>query len=150
MVTSMTYSNTLPRQYLRYDFTYEEQRHRGRIVLDEESSPNLTIFFDEHNLEMTFVKRIRHKGAKIILNIVLDDDANKEPFKVVTSAWVCVYKDDNLIASFEPNCWLYIDEENESHNTCKGTFYVENPNDRGCELCANQHRCRRKMKSRFS
>lgn len=137
----MTEKNKLPLQYLKYDFMYEKQRHRGRIVLDEDSVPNLTMMYDDHDLEVTWVKRIRHKGAKIELNIVLDDDANGEPNKVTASACVCVYKDGNLIASFEPDCWSYTDEEEESHNTCKGTFYEENLAGRGCKICENPEKC---------
>lgn len=149
----MVNNNTLPQQYLKYDFAYEGQRHRGCIILDEESTSNLTMMYDDHDLEVTWVKRIRHKGVQIELNIVLDDDVNGDPHRVTTSAWVCVYKDCNLIASFEPDCWLYTDEEDESHNTCKGTFYEENLAGRGCKICDNPEKCRRKVwepKSQFN
>lgn len=143
----MTEKNKLPQQHLKYDFAYEGQRYRGCIILDEESTSDLTMMYDDHDLEVTWVKRIRHKWAKIELNIVLDDDANGEQNKVAASAWVCVYKDCNLIASFEPDCWFYTDEEDESHNTCKGTFYEENPAGRGCRLCDNPEKCGRNMNS---
>lgn len=132
-------------QYLKYYFTYEEQQHRGCITLDEDTTSNLSMIYDDHDLEVTWMKRIRHKGANIELNIVLDDDANGDPDKVVASAWVCVYKDGNLLASFEPDCWSYIDEEDRTHNTCKGTFYKENPAGRGCRLCDNPEKCVRKL-----
>lgn len=149
----MVKKNTLPQQYLKYDFKYEGQRHRGSIVLDEGTTPNLTMMYDDHDLEVTWVKRIRHKGVKIELNIVLDDDANKDPNRMTASAWVCVYKDGKLIASFEPDCWLYTDEEEYSHNTCKGIFYEDNPAGRGCILCDNPEKCRKKyrnFKSQFN
>lgn len=141
----MEINSTIKQQYLKYDFIYEDRRHRGCIILDEDSTPNLTMMYDDHNLEVTWVKRIRHKGVKIEQNIVLDDDANGDPYRVTASAWVCVYKDDMLIASFEPDCWSYKDEEVESHNTCKGTFYEENPAGRGCKICDNPEKCRRKV-----
>lgn len=131
----MTEKNKLPLQYLKYGFAYEGQRHRGCIKLDEESTSNLTMMYDDHDLEVTWVKRIRHKSVKIELNIVLDDDANGDPNKVVASAWVCVYKDGNLITSFEPDCWSYKDDQDESHNTCRGTFYEKNPANFDCEIC---------------
>lgn len=143
----MAINYLLQRQYLMYDFTYEEQRHRGCIILDEDTTPNLTMIYDDHDLEVTWIKRIRHKGAKIELNIVLDDDVEGDPNKVVASAWVCVYKDGNLIISFEPDCWSYMDKEDESHNTCKGIFYEDNVGH-GCRLCANPAKCRKKYRSK--
>lgn len=140
----MTEKNTLPLQYLKYDFTYVEQRHRGCIILDEDSTPDLTMMYDDHNLEVTWIKHISHKDVKIELNIVLDDDANGDPYRVTASAWVCVHKEGNLIASFEPDCWSYMDEKNRMHNTCKGTFY-EDSAGRSCKLCANPAKCRRKV-----
>ena len=136
----------LPNKWLKYEFTYQGQKHRGRILLDEESTPNLVMMYDDHDLEVTWIKRISNKGVKIELNITIADDWNemKNLWKVVASAWVCVYKGKTMIASFEPDCWSYIDEEDVSNNTCKGSFYEENTAGRGCTLCNNPHRCRRK------
>lgn len=111
------------KQYLKYDFSFNGRRHAGRFLLDEDSTPNLSAMYDDHALEMTYIKDIRHKGATIRLNITLDDDAYKDPNRVVASAWVNVYQNKDLIASFEPDHWSYTDEADASHNTCKETFY---------------------------
>lgn len=134
-----------PNQYLVYDFTYEGQRHRGKVLLDEDT-PNLNLMYDDHDLEDIWFKCIQHKGCKIELNITIANDWNEMENlgKVVASAWVCVYKKDNLIASFEPDCWSYIDEEDESNNTCKGTFYKKKLTNHGCKLCDNPKKCKRR------
>ena len=133
-------------QYLVYDFTYEGQQHRSKVLLDEDTS-NLFMMYDDHDLEDIWVRVIRHKGFKIELNITIADDWNEmeELGKVIASAWVCVYKNGKMIDSFEPDCWLYIDEEEESHITCKGTFYVENLADHGCKICSNPDKCKRRL-----
>lgn len=133
----------IPNQHLVYDFTYEGQRHKGKITLDEDAS-NLYMMYDDHDIEITWVKRIRHKGKHLELSIVVNDDAYDEnEGKVVASAWVCAYIKGKLIESFEPECWSYIDEEDESHNTSKETFYSYNPNGHVCELC-DTHKCKRR------
>lgn len=115
--------NKLPRQYLNYNFTFENRRHKGRFSLDEDSTPNLRSLYDDRNLEVTYLKRIHHNGSRIELSIVLDDDAYKNPGSVAASAWVSVYRKGVSVASFEPDHWSYTDEADASHNTCKETFY---------------------------
>lgn len=144
----MANKKILPQQYLKYDFTYEDQRHIGCIILEECSTPSLTMMYNDHDLEVTWLKHIHHKGAEIELNIVLDDDVDGDPNKVVASALVCVYKDRKLQVAFEPECWSYTDEQDESHNTCKGTFYEVNAG-RGCKLCTNPEKCRRKYRRKL-
>lgn len=140
----MVEQNKFQNQYLVYDFTYEDQRHKGKITLDEDT-PNLNMMYDDHDIEITWVKRIRHKGKHLELSIVVNDNAYDEnEGKVVASAWVCAYIKGQQIESFEPQCWLYIDEEYESHNTCKGTFYSVNLTCCVCKLCDNLDKCKRK------
>lgn len=116
----------IPNQYLVYDFTYEGQRHKGKVKLDEDT-PNLYMMYDDHDIEITWVKRIRHKGRYLELSIVLDDDAyDVNEGKVVASAWVCVYAlndKQHVIEQFEPEYWSYIDEVNSGNNVSKDTFY---------------------------
>lgn len=111
-------------QYLVYDFTYEGVRHKGKVVLDEDT-PNVYLMYDDHDLEDIWFNIIRHKEYKIELNITIANDWNniKDVGKEIASAWACVYKDDRLIESFEPDWWEYIDEENEENNVNKVTFY---------------------------
>lgn len=144
----MSEQGSIPNQYLLYDFTYEGQRHRDKVLLDEDK-PNLYMMYDDHDIEITWVKRIRHKGNHIELNIVLNDDAyDANEGKVVASAWVCVYvltDRKHAIDQFEPDCWSYIDEEESSNSTCKGTFYVKNQAGYGCKLCKNPDKCHRRL-----
>lgn len=134
-------------QYLKYDFTYEGRRHKGKIRLVEDA-PNVIMWYDDHDIEITWVKRIRHKGKYIEINIVINDDVyDANEGKVVASGWVCVYalRDRrHVIDQFEPDCWLYIDEENESNTTCRGTFYEEGLVGFGCLLCSNPDKCKRR------
>lgn len=141
----MSQQENIPNQYLMYDFTYEGQRHKGKMLLDEDT-PNIYMMYDDHDLEDIWLKHIRHKGYKIKLNITIANDWNEieNLGKVAASAWVCVYKKDNLIASFEPDCWSYIDETDESNNTCKGTFYDKKLATLGCKSCDNPKKCKRR------
>ena len=113
-------------QYLVYDFTYEGVRHHAIIRL-EENLNGVKMMYDDHDLEITWEKRIRHKGKYIIINIVLKDDWNDMTTlgKVVASAWVCVYdhSKNTKIDAFEPNYWSYIDEETPSNSVNKLNFY---------------------------
>lgn len=122
----MCEQDKIPNQYLVYDFTYEGQRHRGKVLLDEDT-PNLYMMYDDHNIEITWVKRIRHKGKYIELCIVVNDDAyDANEGKVVASAWVCVYplRDrQHAIEQFEPEKWSYIDEADSRNSVTKETFY---------------------------
>lgn len=139
---AMSQQEKIPNQYLVYDFTYEGQRHKGKVKLDEDT-PNLYMMYNDHDIEITWVKRIRHKGKYIELSIVVNDDAyDANEGKVIASAWICVYEKDNLITSFEPDCWSYIDEINELNNTCKGTFYVKKLKTLGCKLCDYPKKCK--------
>lgn len=143
----MSEQGNIPNQYLLYDFIYEGQKHKGKVLLDEET-PNLYMMYDDYDIEITWVKRIRHKGKYIELNIVINDDAyDANEGKVVASAWVCVYAltdRKHAIDQFEPDCWSYIDEEESSNSTCKGTFYVKNQAGHGCNLCQNPDKCHRR------
>lgn len=116
----------IPQQFLLYDFTYEGKRHKGKILLDEDA-PGVQMMYDDHDLEITWEKRIRHAGKDMVLNIVVKDDWNDMETlgKVVASAWVCISDrhDASIIEEFEPDHWAYIDEENESNNVSKDTFY---------------------------
>lgn len=122
----MSEQEKIPNQYLVYDFTYEEQRHKGKILLDEDT-PNLYLMYDDHDIEITWVKSIRHKGKYIELSIVVNDDAyDVNEGKVAASAWVCVYdlKDKrHVIEQFEPEKWSYIDEADSKNSVTKETFY---------------------------
>lgn len=114
-------------QCLLYDFTYENVRYKGEVVLDEDT-PNLELFYDDHSIEVTWVYSIRHKGKHIELSIVINDDANapNEVGKVVASAWVCVYSlapQMELLEQFEPEEWAYVDEQDCSNNVSKDSFY---------------------------
>lgn len=117
-------------QYLVYDFTYEGQRHKGKVLLDEET-PNLYMMYDDHDIEITWVKRIRYNGKCIELNIVVNDDAyDANECKVAASAWVCIYAQSDrrtIIDQFEPDSWEYIDECDERNNVSKETFYDIRP-----------------------
>jgi len=117
----------IPCQYLSYDFTYEGMRHKGKILLDEDT-PNLQTMYDDHDIEITWVKRIPHKGRFVELNIVICDDANMPEMegRVVASAWVCVYRSKRnpcLLDQFEPEHWSYVDEACPANNVDKLTFY---------------------------
>lgn len=122
----MSEQEKIPNQYLVYDFTYEGKRHRGKVLLDEET-PNLYMMYDDHDIEITWVKRIRHKGKYLELSIVVNDDAyDGNEGQVVASAWVCVYalKDkQHVIEQFEPEKWSYIDETDSRNSVTKETFY---------------------------
>lgn len=112
-------------QYLSYDFLYEGKRHKGKFLLDEDS-PNVVMMYDDHDLEVTWIKHIRHKGKYIEISIVVNDDWNDDNLgKVSASAWVCVcnQKRKQIIDEFEPDFWAYIDEENPCNNTNKSIFY---------------------------
>ena len=62
-------------QYLSFDFTYDGKKHKGKVRLTE-SDPNVFMLYDDHDLEITWMKRIRHKGKHIVINIVVKDDWN--------------------------------------------------------------------------
>lgn len=113
-------------QYLSYDFMYEGKRHKDKFCLNE-GSPNVMLMYDDHDLEVTWIKHIRHKGTYIEINIVVNDNWNDENLgKVSASAWVCIYnkKSNQIIDEFEPDFWAYIDEECSSNNVNKHTFYI--------------------------
>lgn len=114
-------------QYLSYDFTYDGKKHKGKARLTE-SDPNVFMVYDDHDLELTWMKRIPHKGKHIVINIVVKDDWNDcgTLGKVAASAWVCVYdkRRAQIIEQFEPGFWAYIDEEDASNNVDKNSFYI--------------------------
>ena len=113
-------------QYLVYDFTYEGIRHSAKIKL-EEGLNGIALLYDDHDLEITWEKRIRHRGKHMIINIVIKDDWNDMSTlgKVVASAWVCVYEKSSkiFVNGFEPDSWSYIDEADPSNSTNKNDFY---------------------------
>lgn len=113
-------------QYLLYDFTYDGKKHKGKVRLSE-SNPNVSALYDDHDLELTWMKQIRHKSKHIVINIVVKDDWNdcETLGKVTASAWVCVYDKwrTRIIDQFDPDFWAYIDEENASNNVDKSAFY---------------------------
>ena len=113
-------------QYLSYDFIYEGVRHRATIKL-EEGLKGVSMLYYKQDLEITWVKCIRHKGKMVIVNIVINDDWNNMSTlgKVVASAWVCVYNSSHsiIVEEFEPDKWSYIDEENPSNSISKAQFY---------------------------
>ena len=113
-------------QYLVYDFTYEGIRHSAKIKL-EEGLNDIALLYDDHDLEITWEKRIRHRGKHMIINIVIKDDWNDMSTlgKVVASAWVCVYDKSSktIVNEFEPDNWSYIDEADPSNSTNKIDFY---------------------------
>lgn len=119
----------IPGQFLLYDFTFEGVRHRGRIRLDEDT-PGIEMLYDDQDIEITWSKRIRHKGVYMELCIVINDDAyDPDEGKVVASAWVSIYElKDRLhrapIAQFEPDHWSYIDECNARNNVDRDSFYT--------------------------
>ncbi|MCQ2524911.1 MAG: hypothetical protein MJ123_11280 [Lachnospiraceae bacterium] len=125
---SIEKNDTPARCYLKYEFWYEDVHHKGCVNLDEETS-NVQMEYDDHDFEITWIKRIRHKGRYIELSIVINDDAyDPDEGKVVASAWVCVYslKDRlprDIIDQFEPDQWSYIDESDDSRNVSKEIFY---------------------------
>lgn len=125
---SVTKEESIPHQYLLYDFSYEGQRHKGRIRLSEDT-PNLELLYDDHNVEITWLKHIRHGGKEMELTIVINDDAyDSDEGKVVASAWVSVYQrldrcHHKPIDQFEPDYWAYIDECDERNSMSKETFY---------------------------
>lgn len=120
----------IPYCYLKYDFHYEGVRHKGKVRLDEDE-PGVQMMYDDHDIEITWVKRIRHKGKYIELNIVVNDDASDpNEGKVAASAWVCVYDlSDRLTVmdQFEPDSWEYIDECDVRNSVSKETFYDTRP-----------------------
>lgn len=124
----MSEQETIPNQYLLYVFTYEGQMHKGKVFLDEDS-PNLYMMYDDHDIEITWVKRIRHKGKYMELSIVVNDDAyDANEGKVVASAWVCIYalKDKrHVIEQFEPEKWSYIDEADSRNCVSRETFMTQ-------------------------
>lgn len=113
-------------QYQVYDFTYEGLRHRAKIKL-EEGLNGIALLYDDHDLEIIWEKRIRHRGKHMIINIVIKDDWNDMSTlgKVVASAWVCVYDKSSktIVNEFEPDNWSYIDEADPSNSTNKIDFY---------------------------
>lgn len=115
-------------QYLLYDFTYEGKKHKGKIRLTEDIH-NVFVLYDDHDLEITWFKKIRHKGKSIILNIVLKDDWNDYEIlgNVAASVWVCVYnkRRKQIIDEFEPDYWSYLDEECPRNNIDKRSFYLK-------------------------
>ena len=116
------------RCYLKYDFWYEDVHHKGCVDLDEDT-PGVEMMYDDHDIEITWIKRIRYKGRYIELSIVINDDAyDPDEGKVVASAWVCVYslKDRylrDIIDQFEPDHWYYIDESDERNTVSKENYY---------------------------
>lgn len=118
----------IPYQYLVYDFTYKGKRHKEKVLL-EEDIPILYMLYDDHAIEVTWVKRIRHKGKYVELSIVVNDDAyDANEGKVVASAWVCVYSLRKVgrrvpLSQFEPERWSNTDEQNASNDVSKETFY---------------------------
>lgn len=122
-------NDILKRCYLKYEFWYDGVHHKGKVDLDEDTT-GVEMMYDDHDMEITWIKRIRHKGKYVELSIVINDDAyDPNEGKVVASAWVCVYslKDrllGNIIDQFEPDHWSYIDEYDDSRSVCKETFYT--------------------------
>lgn len=118
----------VPGCWLTYDFCYDGIRHKGRVKLDESTS-GVRMLYDDHTIEVTWVKRIRHKGKYVELSIVVNDDAyDANEGKVVASAWVCVYSLRKVgrrvpLSQLEPERWSYTDEQNASNNVSKETFY---------------------------
>lgn len=112
-------------QFLFYDFLYEGIRHRAKIKLEEDWH-GVQMLYDKNNLEVTWEKRIRHKGKHMLVNIVLKDDWNdwRTIGQVVASAWICIYNriEKEIIDLFEPDYWSFIDEENPTNNTDKNNY----------------------------
>ncbi|MBQ0015205.1 MAG: hypothetical protein KBS82_07810 [Oscillospiraceae bacterium] len=112
-------------QFLFYDFLYEGIRHRAKIKLEEDCH-GVQMLYDKNNLEVTWEKRIRHKGKHMLVNIVLKDDWNdwRTIGQVVASAWICIYNrfEREIIDHFEPDYWSFIDEENPTNNTDKNNY----------------------------
>lgn len=112
-------------QFLFYDFLYEGIRHRAKIKLEEDWH-GVQMLYDKNNLEVTWEKRIRHKGKHMLVNIVLKDDWNdwRTIGQVVASAWICIYNrfEREIIDQFEPDYWSFIDEENPTNNTDKNNY----------------------------
>ena len=102
--------NEIKYQFLFYDFIYDGIRHRAKIKLEEDNHC-VRMLYDEHNLEVTWEKRIRHRGKHMIISIVLKDNWNdwKTLGQVVASAWVSVYdiSDRVIINQFEPDYWSF-------------------------------------------
>lgn len=120
--------NEIKYQFLFYDFIYDGIRHRAKIKLEEDNHC-VRMLYDEHNLEVTWEKRIRHRGKHMIISIVLKDNWNdwKTLGQVVASAWVSVYdiSDRVIINQFEPDYWSFVDEEFPANNTDKNNFYKQ-------------------------
>ena len=120
--------NEIKYQFLFYDFIYDGIRHRAKIKLEEDNHC-VRMLYDEHNLEVTWEKRIRHRGKHLIISIVLKDNWNdwKTLGQVVASAWVSVYdiSDRVIINQFEPDYWSFVDEEFPVNNTDKNNFYKQ-------------------------
>jgi len=118
--------NNIKSQFLFYDFTYEGIRHRAKIRL-EEGCNGVEMLYDDHDLEVTWEKRICHKDKYMIINVVVKDDWNdwETLGQIVASAWVCICDKThiNIIEGFEPDYWSYIDEETPTNNTDKNIFY---------------------------
>lgn len=114
------------KQYLSYDFTYDGVRHKATVRL-EEGLKGVQLLYFENDVEITWVKRIRHKGKYMIVNIVINDDGNNMNSlgKVVASTWVCVYDKSHttIVDNFEPDDWSYIDEVVPSNSIGKTDFY---------------------------
>lgn len=115
-------------QFLFYDFHYEGIRHRAKFKL-EEGWHGVQMWYDKHDLEVTWEKRIRHKGKHMKINIVLKEDWNdwETVGQVVASAWICIYDrfEREIVDEFEPDYWAFTDEENPTNNTDKNNFYIK-------------------------
>jgi hypothetical protein len=113
-------------QYLMYDFEYEGIRHRASTKL-EDGQNSVVMLYDDHNLEIIWLKRIRHKGKYMVINITIKDDWNdmESLGKVTASPWVCVYDKSHrfVVDEFEPDKWSYVDEENAANNSNQNVYY---------------------------
>ena len=114
------------KQYLIYSFTYEGIRHHGKITLREDLN-GIVMLYDNHSIETTWLKRSKHRGKYMIINVVVKDDWNDMDTlgSVAASAWVCVYDKPHqeIIDEFEPDKWIYVDEENPINTVHKSDFY---------------------------
>jgi hypothetical protein len=113
-------------QYLTYGFEYEGIRHRASTKL-EDGQNGVVMFYDNHNFEIIWFKRIRHKGKYMTINMAIKDDWNdlESLGKVAASPWVCVYDKSHrfVVDEFEPDKWSYVDEENAANNSNQNVYY---------------------------
>jgi len=113
-------------QYLMYDFKYDEIRHRASTKL-EDGLNGIEMQYDDHNLEIIWLKRIRHKGKYMVINIAIKDDwYDMEALGMVTaSPWICVYDKSRrfIVDEFEPDEWSYVDGVKSSNSTTKKAYY---------------------------